>query len=848
MYLKLDKYNSKRSTNRMQVLPIELQSAKRIVPSCEITSTLNEYEQYIKEKDSSNKYRLFFNIKPYCTNVLFNILTELVVNEGSDDCFVIDNGISDKEWYKKFNDSITNIRSEFIRDTAFSHPELGNVVYHCGYDIFNNHLLRAKEFSLINIADTDGESSEIDGDFNTIRDKQRDNSGNLISKASYKLGDSGTKLESGSTDLHVYSYDSIMSFNESLSVNLTEKNAWYGFYNKANMKNNNVRIGNDRYISVNKVMNNNKAGEFIDMYPDRSLYSFIPKYNKHRNRNEKNWDYCLTYPYRNEYAHELVSYIGEGITINGLRTRIVTVKDELDNITDTDYVTFKTDVFNGYETDDNIGMAIVYNDGTIFVVDNRITVSGVGEDGYTFTVLYDDINTVSFDEIKEIRTYKYKNGSRCKYYIRIFKRIPNFNNTDVYNDGVVEEEEIEKYCERDFGSTNSKLSFSRTIYNDQCAQIVFNEDIDLTGIRNNLGRYIDTIYLTIVKTCIGNDEWYGGNTTADTIEFSHCFSKVTAGIDGDVDMDDYNVHKLHNCSDSTIKPLGDEITVKGDKNLGKGEFYGDIVEFSEYELNEYILDNVYFRFNTYQREMDMGDDGGFYIDSITYDDYDFKDFEVKENLYGEDKDINKNKEGYYYKPHYAIAIRDYSNVIKQGEHTKMIVESIVNGDGKTIIKTSINYMLAKGYFVYVYCKNDGSYKSYRVTDVDGANYCSITVTGFTATEGYEYVFFKGNPSKPNNAYELSDGTGRYIWKDVKSEREVDGGDRTFDSMFTNGRHYRNETVNFYLFRQDPYGNYGLNEINSDDCKLYKKRLLSNGLHKDIDKYDYIEEDGGTIEC
>ena len=28
----------------------------------------------------------------------------------------------------------------------------------------------------------------------------------------------------------------------------------------------------------------------------------IPKYNKYRNRLEKNWDYCITYPYDNDYT------------------------------------------------------------------------------------------------------------------------------------------------------------------------------------------------------------------------------------------------------------------------------------------------------------------------------------------------------------------------------------------------------------------------------------------------------------------------------------------------------------------------------------------------------------------
>ena len=38
------------------------------------------------------------------------------------------------------------------------------------------------------------------------------------------------------------------------------------------------------------------GGDFVDMYPGRDLYTFLPKYNKFRKRIEKNWNYCMTYP------------------------------------------------------------------------------------------------------------------------------------------------------------------------------------------------------------------------------------------------------------------------------------------------------------------------------------------------------------------------------------------------------------------------------------------------------------------------------------------------------------------------------------------------------------------------
>ena len=41
-----------------------------------------------------------------------------------------------------------------IRNTEYSHPELGNFTYHCGFDIFNNHMLRNKGYIHVNKLNT----------------------------------------------------------------------------------------------------------------------------------------------------------------------------------------------------------------------------------------------------------------------------------------------------------------------------------------------------------------------------------------------------------------------------------------------------------------------------------------------------------------------------------------------------------------------------------------------------------------------------------------------------------------------------------------------------------------------
>ena len=111
-------------------------------------------------------------------------------------------------------------------------------------------------------------------------------------------------------DKHLYDADDILSMQngDAINNNLMEENGWFGFVNKSSViakKNENNKKWVDE--GFNKVINNRESCEFIDMYPDRTLFSFNPKYNPYRHRPEYNWDLFLTYPYENDYDNALIS-------------------------------------------------------------------------------------------------------------------------------------------------------------------------------------------------------------------------------------------------------------------------------------------------------------------------------------------------------------------------------------------------------------------------------------------------------------------------------------------------------------------------------------------------------------
>lgn len=933
MDLLLGQYKNKHSSNVDNHVGMDIYSSTKLLGNDIVTDTIDQYQQYIKEKDKSTIYRLSFTINPICSNVLFNTITEVVYNEGSDDCAVFEHdkcssdiskksGFSKYFGYKGMGSSPVLKRHDMIEDTGYSHSDIGPVVYHCGYDIFNNHTLRAKEFTVINIMKSNSRTKN----FNTIKDFVRDRNGEVVKDIT--IGIKLNSLSKPKMGVRAYLFDTVYSFPESITNNLTEKDGWFGFINPTSIDTVNVNHGALK-CSLNKCMNNNKPCEFIDMYPDRSLYSFVPKVNKYRKRIEPNWKYCLTYPYEN-YYNSIVE--NSDVHVNGLICTVVTDTTFIDEFQSDSLITFKTNIKNNLNNGSRLKMSIINGSYTIDI-SNDVLVVNVGVDGYDsnyyFSVRYDDVEDFIdelLDQNTEIRINRIVNGKPCKYYFRKFKRVPNFKNTDVYNDGVVTNDEIEENCLSDFNSSLNKVAFERTIYNDSSAQIIFNDNIDVNGLVDNLGRPLTELYLTLVKVNDGYKEWYDNkNYTSSSVTYSHCFGKVTSGLDLPTYVHDYNVHKIHNVRlndtdkdkleskkinlyenlhidvDNVAKNLEEdkgEITIDGDSMFkNKGEFLGDIVEFSEYELNEVVLEDVYFRFNTAQREFTnysltytktgdvsvSGEYANLEYDEIANDVYDGDMSETSSldskflngYVYNENNKYDSNgnvlssiaypanifPEGYYYKAHYRIVIRQFKDFVNDGYHTRVNYSILTNEDGeemieigekynKITIKTDKNYYFEANAIVYLYPRDRSTKRDIKTTvsKVYGDNFEYVTLnvpSNIMNADGMsQYKLYKHNTEKPDNAYELEDGTGRYLWRDIKSESDLNTNDELYNSMFVNGAHYFHKKINFFLRRQDPKCIYGLSYC--DGVSSHLLNLTIDGEHKDVSKYDYVETEDNSI--
>lgn len=290
-----------------QHVDVNLKQTIKALPFPNVSTTLSQRSVYEEERQSGNKFRLILTVVPYCSNVLFNPLTEIIKDEGSDEPTVVTD-VTNMKGYKAITIGNTigigkPTRTHMICNTEYSSELHGGFGYYPGYDFFDNHLLRNLSFKIVNPLNENDESKKIA--FNTLADYTRDRNGEE-KKYTKRLSINSINERQGFNDpKHLYISSDILNIEDSINQNLYEENGWWGFTNNTTVEPKELKNRKWNSLDIGRALNNHKSCEFVDMYPDRSLFSFSPKYNKFTNENEFNWNVVLTYPYKNIYNHPL---------------------------------------------------------------------------------------------------------------------------------------------------------------------------------------------------------------------------------------------------------------------------------------------------------------------------------------------------------------------------------------------------------------------------------------------------------------------------------------------------------------------------------------------------------------
>ena len=412
------------------------------------------------------------------------------------------------------------------------------------------------------------------------------------------------------------------TFPTALDNFLTERDGWIGYFST----------------------DINESCKFYDLEPTRERFNFIPDVDPfHGNgviTNVKNWELTITYPSTIDDKHSLVN---GGLLI--IDTFIV-------NISEKQMTAFAVPCRHNLLVGDIV--RVVNTNG----LDDDYIVTKLGDENNEYKDYIFVVDTVNVGSITtNSRFKKLINDEECVYYFRKFKKIKTKSSI------VIEPDDYEIY----------NASFSQNLFNDRLQQFIFNEDIDITDLKDNLGRPLSQLYLTIIKTNSNN-----------------LFSRVSSGLELPF-FTQYNnnnnpqhilnlpvIQKIHNGSGApftSFKPLETTVQINdNDSILGNIEYYGDLVEYNKKTLEETTLEDVHYRFNTLNRETNV---------KLSYID------EKTSKIAGQSTttiDLGPRQEGYYYKAHYLTQIRNFSNYVEQGDSFTLDIPSYaVNlGDGRII--------------------------------------------------------------------------------------------------------------------------------------------------------------------
>jgi hypothetical protein len=280
-----------------------------------------------------------------------------------------------------------------------------------------------------------------------------------------------------------------------------------------------------------------------------------------------------------------------------------------------------------------------------------------------------------------------------------------------------------------------------------------------------------------------------------------------------------------------LKELGNITIHKSSSNLESDItiedeiFYGDLVEFNPITLNETVLEDVFHRFNTAQREI-TGNElyNTVYYDEIAGDIYDantttstktrIRNYELNPGY------ANLCPEGYIYKPHHRIKIGKFSDIINQGDDIIMAVTTpeYLSGYNGIKFKTPINYHLLPNDLISCMTEDCDIFKftvtSYTFNEDKNCYICEATLqendnTEFINQDLSKCKYYKHNLNIPEYACMLTDGSGRHLWKDIQPPSEWIFTDELYNTPFTNGAFYHQQNLIFTVRRQDPFKKYSM---------------------------------------
>jgi hypothetical protein len=410
-----------------------------------------------------------------------------------------------------------------------------------------------------------------------------------------------------------------INYKEAINKYLLERDGWFGYTNP----------------------DKTQSGlcSFFDMEPKRERLSFVPDISPYHAPTAppvKNWELTITYPKDTDKTHNMVA------------GGILLVEAEQAEVSTRNMTAFGVPCLHNLKIGDSVKITGTTGyDGEHVVI--RTGLDNGDLQPYYFVI---DKPFTAGTVSGSARFKRMFGGKESEYYFRKFRKVK----TRVAP--VIETDDYETY----------QLGFSENIFNDSITQFVFNEDIDVTDLTDNLGRPVSDLYLTIVKT-----------------DSNLLFGPISSGIETpflpELNTSNINtylqtipaINKIHDSSTlpfPTHTPLEGNVTINNNNNvIGNNDFYGDLVEYNSNEVKETVLAEVSHRFNTKNRVTTAP------INYVT---------NIGVNATTTSINLGPRQEGYFYRAHHKITIKEFSNYVEVGDQfTDGIPDYAVDlGDGR----------------------------------------------------------------------------------------------------------------------------------------------------------------------
>lgn len=253
------------------------------------------------------------------------------------------------------------------------------------------------------------------------------------------------------------------------------------------------------------------------------------------------------------------------------------------------------------------------------------------------SVLFGNYSTGNFRRVGDINN---KEETTSNYYVKVHKILTDTTNADVTKMGFENNPFPIKRKLEYSGLTPNNIQ--RTSIKDGSLTVgfSFDEDIDLSGLKDNLDRPITELFVTIInKGYMGwfNNPYLGNNPSNTGLQVGWDMNFLKNDIDSWWDVDNYSNRDNIPFGEYTIN----DTTFYYNENLSKGdEIMGGVCEYNNYEGAETELSEINHK--------------------ISYNPQIF-----------DNNSINTLPSGYAYKPHYKIPIAAYSDYVETGDVDKV---------------------------------------------------------------------------------------------------------------------------------------------------------------------------------